>query len=340
MLLGLPFVLDVRSSLSERTREFAFRLDPAKLAGTGLNALDVGRALRTYLTGSEAGEVKGASGAGTPIVVRADPRFLGNLPMLESLPIAAPAQRAVVPLAALGTFAQREAPASLGRTNQSYSAGFFVNFRDPGTGALQAERKIQRALEEAGVLSGEVGYLTTGTTAFMGDLAATAPLAFGLALTLNFLVIASQFNSFRYPLYLLLPVPLALVGAFWLSYLMGTGLDVISILGTVMMVGLVTKNAILLLDFAVERAKDRPLEEALAEAARLRLRPILMTSITIIVVSIPLLLGLGEGSEFRVPLGVIILGGIFSSTLLTLFVIPTALYRFERKRYAEWRPER
>jgi len=121
---------------------------------------------------------------------------------------------------------------------------------------------------------------------------------------------------------------------------MGTGLDIISILGTVMMVGLVTKNAILLLDFAVERAKEAPLKEALVEAARLRLRPILMTSTTIIVVSIPLLMGIGEGSEFRRPLGVIILGGIFSSTLLTLFVIPAAFYRFERRRYAELQPER
>ncbi len=76
------------------------------------------------------------------------------------------------------------------------------------------------------------------------------------------------------------------------------------------------------------------------EAARLRLRPILMTSLTILVVSLPLLLGLGEGSEFRIPLGVIILGGIFSSTLLTLFVIPVAFYRYERRRYAEMQAER
>jgi len=96
----------------------------------------------------------------------------------------------------------------------------------------------------------------------------------------------------------------------------------------------------LLLDFAVERAKDRPLEDALVESARLHLRPILMTSLTIIVVYIPLLFGLGEGSEFRVPLGVIILGGIFSSTLLTLFVIPAALYRFERARYRQLQARR
>lgn len=334
-----PFVLDAKSSLSERTQEYSFRLDPARLTGTGLSALDVGRTLRAYLTGLEAGKLR-SQGRETPIVVRADPTHLASVQQLAALPIAAPALGGTVPLSSLGRFERREQAASIGRTNQAFSAGFQVNLTDPDAGALQAEQRLKKALAEAGVLSDDVGYLATGTTTFTGDLATTAPMAFLLALVLNYLVIASQFNSFRYPVYLLLPVPLALVGAFWLSYFMGTGLDVISILGTVMMVGLVTKNAILLLDFAVERAKDRPLEDALVEAARLRLRPILMTSITIIVVSIPLLLGLGEGSEFRIPLGVIILGGIFSSTLLTLFVIPAAFYRYERARYAQLQARR
>jgi len=334
VIQGLPFVRDAKSSLSERTREYSFRLDPARLQGTGLTALDVGRALRVYLTGLDAGKLQ-SLGRETPIVVRADPIRLASVQRLGALPIAAPALGSTVPLGSLGRFERREQTASIGRTNQAYSAGFQVNLVDPEAGALQAERRLKKALASAGVLSNDVTYLATGTTTFTGDLATTAPMAFLFALVLNYLVIASQFNSFRYPVYLLLPVPLALVGAFWLSYLMGTGLDVISVLGTVMMVGLVTKNAILLLDFAVERAKERPLEDALVEAARLRLRPILMTSLTIVVVSIPLLLGLGEGSEFRIPLGVIILGGIFSSTLLTLFVIPTAFYRFERVRYLQ-----
>ncbi len=121
------------------------------------------------------------------------------------------------------------------------------------------------------------------------------------------------------------------MGALWLTYLLGTGLDVISVLGVVMLIGLVTKNAILLLDFAVRRMKEMPLREALVEAARLRLRPILMTTLTVLIISLPLLLGTGEGAEYRRPLGVIILGGLLSSTLLTLFVVPAAFYTFERR---------
>lgn len=332
VLRNLDYVLNAKSSLSERNLEYNFTLDSAKLQGTGLSALDLGRTLRVYLTGADAGNLS-IGGRDIPIVIRADPTRLASVHQLGALPIAAPAVGSTVPLSSLGRFERREQAASIGRTNQNFSAGFQVNLVDPGTGALQAEQRIKKALEKEGVLGNGVNYLSTGNTTFTSDLASTAPVAFILALVLNYLVISSQFNSFRYPIYLLLPVPLALVGAFWLSFFMGTGLDVISVLGTVMMVGLVTKNAILLLDFAVERAKERPLEEALVEAARLRLRPILMTSLTILVVSIPLLLGLGEGSEFRIPLGVIILGGIFSSTLLTLFVIPAAFYRFERARY-------
>ncbi|MFX9104972.1 efflux RND transporter permease subunit, partial [Acinetobacter baumannii] len=87
--------------------------------------------------------------------------------------------------------------------------------------------------------------------------------------------------------------------AFWLTYLLGTGLDVISVLGVVMLIGLVTKNAILLLDFAVQRMREKPLREALVEAARFRLRPILMTTLTVLIISLPLLLGTGEGAEYR-----------------------------------------
>mgnify|MGYP001067162398 CR=1 FL=1 len=164
-----------------------------------------------------------------------------------------------------------------------------------------------------------------------GDLQRYAPIAFLLALFLNYLVIASQFNTFRYPLYLLLTVPFALVGAVWMFYLTGTALDVNSTLGFVILVGLVTKNAILLLD-VVQKQRDEhdSLKDTLITAGRVRLRPILMTTLTVIAISLPLVLGIGSGSEFRRPLGLVIFGGVVSSALLTLFVVPAAFYRFER----------
>src|SRR5690606_9776660 len=197
------------------------------------------------------------------------------------------------------------------------------------------EARARERLLAAGVLDSEVREQTEGTLDLLDDLITSGPIAFGLALLLNYLAIASQFNSFKYPLYLLLTVPLALVGAVWLFFVTGTTLDVISVLGVVMLIGLVTKNAILLLDAALARVREgEELRPALLEAAKIRFRPIVMTTVTVMVISLPLLLGLGEGSELRYPLGLVILGGVTTSALLTFYVVPAAFWLFERKAIA------
>ncbi|MDM7324231.1 MAG: efflux RND transporter permease subunit, partial [Thermus sp.] len=329
-----PYVLNVKSTLEASQRERIFVPDPAKLSGTGLTPADLAQILRLYLSGSQAATAR-RSGEEFPIVVRADPLRLGNEGDLLSLPIYAPALGAFLPLGSLGRLMEKPGPTLISRRNQAYAAGININLKPDAPGSFQIQRELEAELKEKGLLGDGVELVATGLGSFTGELARLAPLAFALALVLNYLVIASQFNAWRYPLYLLLPVPLALVGAFWLTYLLGTGLDVISVLGVVMLIGLVTKNAILLLDFAVKRMREKPPKEALLEAARLRLRPILMTSLTVLIISLPLLLGTGEGAEYRRPLGVIILGGLLSSTLLTLFVVPAAFYTFERRRSQE-----
>lgn len=324
-----PYVKEVRSSLEDRARELVFVPDPAKLQGTGLTPSDLAQAPRIYLSGVEAAIAR-KEGEEYPILVRLDPLALRPEDLLL-LPVQTPSLGSLS-LGSLGRLEERLAPTSVARRNQAYSAGININLTQNAPGTLQVQREIEVLLKEKGVVGDEVALSAAGTSSLTKDLLILAPQAFGLALVLNYLVIASQFNNWTYPLYLLLPVPLALVGAFWLTYLLGTGLDVISVLGVVMLIGLVTKNAILLLDFAVKRRKELPLKEALLEAARIRLRPILMTTLTVLIISLPLLLGLGEGAEYRRPLGVIILGGLLSSTLLTLFVVPAAFYLFERRR--------
>lgn len=337
VMRSLPYLTDVRSSLEETATERVLVPSPSQLIGTGLTPNDLAQTLRIYNAGTEAGSLR-SGGDDIPIVVRADPRFVPDQPSLLSLPVAAPALRSTLPMGSLGQFENRQTPAQLARTNQAFSTGINAN-RAPETqiGTFQLSNLVRQELEKAGVFTDGVQLETQGSTAFVGDLARSAPIAFGLALLLNFLVISSQFNTFRYPLYLLLPVPLALVGAFWFLYLFQSGLDVISVLGVVILIGLVTKNAILLLDFAVREARQKPLYEALVEAGRLRLRPILMTTLTVLMISIPLIIASGEGAEFRRPLGIIILGGVSVSMLLTLYVVPAAFYLFERRRYEKER---
>ena len=323
-----PYVLNVKSTLEATQRERVFVPDPARLSGTGLTPQDVAQTLRLYLSGTQAATAR-RSGEEYPVVVQADPlRYSGEGGLL-SLPVYAPALQAFLPLGSLGRFEERPSPTLISRRNQAYAAGININLKPEAPGALQVQAELEQDLRAAGLLGDGVELVASGLGSFTEELASLAPLAFGLALVLNYLVIASQFNAWRYPLYLLLPVPLALVGAFWLTYFLGTGLDVISVLGVVMLIGLVTKNAILLLDFASRRMREKPLKEALVEAARLRLRPILMTTLTVLIISLPLLLGAGEGSEYRRPLGVVILGGMLSSTLLTLFVVPAAFFAVE-----------
>jgi hydrophobic/amphiphilic exporter-1 (mainly G- bacteria), HAE1 family len=328
-----PWLRDVRSSLEGSVSERVFAVSSAAIAGTGLTTSDIASTLRAYNVGVRAGDLR-EDGEETPIIVKVNPTAVADEQTLLSLPIFAPALQSFLPLGVLGRFELQPAPVSVNRANQAYVATVSADIAAGSPGQFQIRSQIEEAFAEAGVTDDLVRVTAGIGPDLLGDLVFYGPIAFALAILLNYLVIASQFNSLRYPLYLLLTVPLALVGAFWLFFLTGSPLDVISVLGVVILIGLVTKNAILLLDVVVGRLQaGETLREALVRAGRLRLRPILMTALTVVVISIPLLIGLGEGNEFRRPLGLVILGGVVSSTFLTLFVVPAAFYRFERKRY-------
>ena len=332
VLAATPGLRNVDSDLSNTTDERVFTIRPEQLDGTGLTNSDIFNTLSAYNVGSEAGRFR-QGGDETPIRVRADPLLISDEQSLLSLPIQAPALQTTLPLSSLGSFETRAAPATISRLDQAYSATLSGELT-PGSNLSQVTAAVDARLQEGGVVDNRVSQVQGSNFDLLGDLLFYAPIAFGLALLLNYLAIGSQFNSFKYPLYLLLTVPLALVGAVWLFYFTGSSLDIISILGVVMLIGLVTKNAILLLDVTLaETANGVPLREALLEAAAVRFRPILMTTATVVVISLPLLLGLGEGSEFRYPLGLVILGGVLTSALLTFYVVPAAFYQFEHKRY-------
>lgn len=328
-----PWLRNAASSLEGSVSERVFVVSSAAVAGTGLTTNDIANTLRAYNVGVSAGTLRDA-GEETPIVVKVDPALVRDEQTLLSLPIFASALQSFVTLGQLGSFEVQAAPVTIRRANQAYVASLSADLSAASPGQFQTRQAIEDLFASQGIIDERVR-LTSGLGPdLLGDLVFYGPIAFALAIVLNYLVIASQFNSFRYPLYLLLPVPLALVGAFWLFFLTGSPLDVISVLGVVILIGLVTKNAILLLDVVVSQMEEaETLKQALVRAGSLRLRPILMTALTVVIISVPLLLGVGEGTEFRQPLGLVILGGVVSSTFLTLYVVPAAFYRFERRRY-------
>jgi HAE1 family hydrophobic/amphiphilic exporter-1 len=321
---------DAPQSLSERV----FLVDAGSLDGTGLLTADVFQALRAYNVGSEAATARLAGGSEIPIHVRIDPVELRDEQSLASLPVHAPALGRSLPLGSFGHFETREAPASISRANQQYSTTLSAALA-PGVNQLREKEAMLAQFGQQGITDASVTSMEAGGIDLLGDLLFYGPIAFGLALLLNYLAIGSQFNSFRYPVYLLLTVPLALIGTVWVFWLRGMSLDVISILGVVMLIGLVTKNAILLLDVTLARAREgMPLRDALLEDGSVRFRPIIITTATVLVISLPLILGLGEGSELRQPLGMVILSGVLTSALLTFYVVPAAFFTFERKTYA------
>ncbi len=156
--------------------------------------------------------------------------------------------------------------------------------------------------------------------------------ALGLAVIFIYLILASQFGSFLQPVAIMASLPFSLIGVFLALLVTGTTLNIFSVIGVIMLMGLVTKNAILLVDFANRaRAGGAAVDDALAQAGQVRLRPIMMTTAAMMAGMLPLALGLGEGGETQAPMGRAIIGGVITSTLLTLVVVPV-LYTLHRQR--------
>jgi hydrophobic/amphiphilic exporter-1 (mainly G- bacteria), HAE1 family len=331
-----PYVVDVSSSLSVVNLENDFIPDPSRLRGTGITPAQVALALQTYTSGTQASNVI-TGGISYPIEVQANPTTISGSQSLLNLPIYSPTLQSTIQIGQLGSFVLNQAPVSLSRDNRQYTGQLTINLKPNAPTALTMQTMITTDLTKAGLVGGDVT-LTAGNrfsqAALAASLASTGPIIFLLALFLAYLVMAAQFNSWRYPVYLLLPVPLALVGALWLVYVIGGGLDIFGLMGMLMLIGLSAKNAILYLDFVVERIGKMPFKDALLDAARLRFRPIVMTTLTVLVISFPLILGRGQGSEFGQRMGVVMLGGILFSAILTFFVVPCAFYLFERRRVA------
>jgi multidrug efflux pump len=180
--------------------------------------------------------------------------------------------------------------------------------------------------------------MLSGSARDFAESSSNTVFAFVLALVLIYLVLAAQFESFIDPLTIMFTVPLAICGAFISLWLFDQTLNIFSQIGMIMLIGLVTKNGILIVEFANQK-REQGIEkfEAVIEASRMRLRPILMTSLAMALGSLPIALSIGDASTSRIPLGIVIIGGILFSLVLTLYVIPAMYSYMSRKRkHIDW----
>jgi multidrug efflux pump len=232
---------------------------------------------------------------------------------------------------------ESSSPPSLFRFDRYSAATISAQLADGRTldeGIAAMEAIADRVLDErfTTALSGESREYRDSSSSLL--------FTFAFALVLVYLVLAAQFESFRDPFVIMLTVPLALIGALTALWLADETLNIFSQIGLIMLIGLVTKNGILIVEFANQRkAAGLSVREAIADAAAARLRPILMTSFSTILGILPIALALGAGSESRVSMGVAVIGGLVVGTMLTLFVIP-AVYSFvSRELTAEQRKQ-
>jgi HAE1 family hydrophobic/amphiphilic exporter-1 len=329
-----PYVADVTSSLSDVTLENDFVPDPARLAGSGISPQSIANLLQTYASGTQASNVV-TGGQSYPIMVQISPTSLSGGDSLLGLPIYSSTLQTNLQIGQLGSFVLNEKPTSISRYNRQYQGTLTINMKPNAPTVTEMMHSIIGDLTSEGLLSDGITITTNSkfsSAALAGQLASSGWQIFILAFFLAYLVMAAQFNSWRYPVYLLMPVPLAIMGAILTVWLIGGGLDIFGLMGMLLLIGLSAKNAILYLDFVVERIGTMPLKEALVEAAVLRFRPIVMTTLTVLVISFPLVFSSGQGAEFGQRMGIVMFGGIVFSAILTFFVVPSAFYLFERKR--------
>ena len=314
---------DLYNGVSEPSAELLLRVNEAEAGRIGMTPVDVGNAVSAALLGMPAGEIRTgdrpvAVRVRAPDSVRFDPLRLRALPLLGG-----PARR-VTPLGSLATFEPTESRLSLERENQQQMIVITADVSGRSLGGVMTDVRRVLAAHPAppGVRVALGGQYAGQQEAFRALL-----LVLALAAVSVCAVMVVQFESFVEPLVVLLVAPVSFVGALALLFLTGTPLNVSSFMGLILLVGLIVKNGIILLDFTRlrMRAEGTALEAAIREAARVRLRPILMTTLCTLFGLLPLALGIGAGSEMQRPLALAVIGGLALSTPITLFAVPILL---------------
>ncbi len=321
---------DFYNGVSELAPELMMHTNSAEVNRLGLTPEQVGASVSSALLGVNAGEVRLQDRA-IAVRVRAPDAVRMDALRLGSLPVAIPSSRTTAPLSALATFEPSESRSSLTRENQQQMITMTSDVTLPlgtvmnGVNAVLAENPPPPGVRM------EVGGQSAGQREAFRSLMIV--LALAVAAVVGVMVL--QFRSFVEPLVVLTAAPISFVGAMALLIVTGTPLNVSSFMGLILLVGLIVKNGIILLDFTHHRmlTEGEALEPALLEAGRVRLRPILMTTLCTLFGLLPLALGLGAGSAMQRPLALAVIGGLALSTPITLFLVPAFLVAVRGREY-------
>ena len=325
---GVEGITDIKLSREAGIPQQEIRVNRAKISDMGLTVRDVTRVIETAIAGSRAGEYR-VQGNSYRILVQLADAEKSSIEEILDLTLNTPSGESVV-LRNLVETRSGYGPVTIERKDQQRIIQVTANVQDRDLGSVAKD--IQRRLDK---IARPIGYdlLIAGKFEAQQKAFDELTLSLILALVLVYMVLASQYESLTDPLVVMLSVPLAAIGVILTLFLTDTTLNLQSAIGCIMLGGIVVNNAILLVDQAGQlRRNGMPTIEALSEAGRRRLRPVLMTSLTTMLALLPLALGIGEGADAQAPLARVVVGGLLVSTAITLLLIPAV--------YALFHPER
>lgn len=335
VMAEIPGIVDLEVSMEQDTPEYRLVIDRNRASDAGLMTAQVVRTLSALVGGEAVSTFEDEAGEAIDVRVRLPQDLRQDLKRIGNLRFSIPHSSAGVSLIPLNEIARYQAsntPSEIDRQNMTRQVVVSANLDKLALGTAMS--KIQTNSQHLSMASG-YSLVFSGEAEDMVESFGYMAEALFLAVIFVYLILASQFESFVDPLAIMLSLPLSIVGMAGLLFLTGDTINIMSLIGLIMLMGLVTKNAILLVDYAkVLQSRGMPRHEAVVTAGRTRLRPIMMTTLAMIFGMLPLALGIGAGGEMRAPMARAVIGGLFTSTLLTLLVVPvvyTLLDDFARK---------
>jgi len=333
-LKKLPGFVDVESSYRGGKPEVAVHINRERAAAMGVPVASIAQALRLFMAGDAVSELKEGTDA-YDIIVQLPKEERARVETLSSMRVRATSGE-LVDLANVVTISREVGPNRIERIDRQRQVTVMANLDNL---ALKTAR-VQAESVAKSVVPSKMHYRFEGMGRIMEESMGYMMEALFLAVVLVYMILAAQFNSFIQPITIMISLPLSVIGAFGALYISGMSLSIFAMIGIIMLMGLVTKNAILLVDFANQaRERGETVHDALVSAGVLRLRPILMTTVAMVFGMLPVALALGEGGEARAPMAVCVIGGLITSTLLTLVVVPVVYTLFDAmvsSRGARW----
>ncbi|MFD1778283.1 efflux RND transporter permease subunit [Fredinandcohnia salidurans] len=328
-LMDLKDVTEVSTDVSKTIEELQISIDKEKAFEEGLAPVQIASTVNDVTRGTRAFQLTDEDNQIYPVTVSYDRDFTNNIEGLGNLLLKTQAN-SFVPLKEVADIEIGEGPLTVRRIDQQHAVQFTLKYvTTTNLGAIS--KKVDEVVADL-ELSDETDIVYSGDKELLESSIDQMVLAFVLALTLIYIVMAAQFESLKYPFVIMFTVPLMVIGVAIGLYLTNTPIGITAIIGIIVLAGIVVNNAIVIVDYINKKKEDgMSSHEAIVVAVKDRTRPVMMTATTTILGLLPLAFGIGEGSEINQPMGITVIGGLISSTLLTLFIIPIVYSLFDKE---------